>query len=120
MRWAENQEAGWCDKHIEAYVNIAGPVLGVPKAVSACMSGQPSLSGHVAAGCCLTFSGCCSDFSAVKGMQQYDQAVVQFAVLHVCLCTQAGLHNTLQVNHAQVQNGITVAAFLVWHTDQPC
>lgn len=45
MRWAENQEAGWCDKNIEAYVNIAGPVLGVPKAVSACMSGQPSLSG---------------------------------------------------------------------------
>lgn len=41
MRWAENQENGWCDKHIEAYVNIAGPVLGVPKAVSACLSGQP-------------------------------------------------------------------------------
>ena len=41
MRWAENQEKGWCDKHVEAYVNIAGPVLGVPKAVSACLSGQP-------------------------------------------------------------------------------
>ncbi|KAL3135758.1 hypothetical protein ABBQ32_007321 [Trebouxia sp. C0010 RCD-2024] len=40
MRWAENEEKGWCDKHIEAYVNIAGPVLGVPKAVSACMSGE--------------------------------------------------------------------------------
>lgn len=44
MRWAENQEKGWCDKHVEAYVNIAGPVLGVPKAVSACLSGQPSQS----------------------------------------------------------------------------
>ena len=43
MRWAENKEPGWCDKHIEAYVNIAGPVLGVPKAVSACLSGINAL-----------------------------------------------------------------------------
>ena len=40
MRWAENEESGWCETHLEAYVNIAGPVLGVPKAVSACLSGQ--------------------------------------------------------------------------------
>ena len=40
MRWAENEEAGWCEKHVEAYVNIAGPVLGVPKAVTACLSGH--------------------------------------------------------------------------------
>ena len=40
MRWAENEEPGWCETHLEAYVNIAGPVLGVPKAVSACLSGQ--------------------------------------------------------------------------------
>lgn len=40
MRWAENEEAGWCEKHVEAYVNIAGPVLGVPKAVTACLSGE--------------------------------------------------------------------------------
>ena len=40
MRWAENKQPGWCDKHIEAYVNIAGPVLGVPKAVTACLSGS--------------------------------------------------------------------------------
>lgn len=53
MRWAENEEKGWCDKHIEAYVNIAGPVLGVPKAVSACMSGQPlSISVLVVLNCC--------------------------------------------------------------------
>ena len=39
MRWAENEEPGWCEAHLEAYVNIAGPVLGVPKAVSACLSG---------------------------------------------------------------------------------
>jgi len=42
MRWAENEESGWCEKHLEAYVNIAGPVLGVPKAVTACLSGQPT------------------------------------------------------------------------------
>lgn len=43
MRWAENEESGWCNKHVEAYLNIAGPVLGVPKAVSACLSGSPPL-----------------------------------------------------------------------------
>ncbi len=42
MRWAENEQSGWCEKHLEAYVNIAGPVLGVPKAVTACLSGQPT------------------------------------------------------------------------------
>ncbi|KAL0043739.1 hypothetical protein WJX82_004801 [Trebouxia sp. C0006] len=40
MRWAENEQSGWCEKHLEAYVNIAGPVLGVPKAVTACLSGE--------------------------------------------------------------------------------
>ena len=43
MRWAENEQSGWVDQHMEAYVNIAGPVLGVPKAVSACLSGQSVL-----------------------------------------------------------------------------
>ena len=29
--WAERREAGWTEKHVAAYVNIAGTVLGVPK-----------------------------------------------------------------------------------------
>ena len=45
MRWAENEQSGWCEDHLEAYISIAGPVLGVPKAVSACLSGPaPTLS----------------------------------------------------------------------------
>ncbi|CAM9624868.1 unnamed protein product, partial [Chrysoparadoxa australica] len=35
-----NGGAGWVDKHIESYVNIAGPMLGVPKATSALLSGE--------------------------------------------------------------------------------
>lgn len=30
----------WVDKHIHSFVNIAGPILGVPKAVSALLSGE--------------------------------------------------------------------------------
>jgi phospholipid:diacylglycerol acyltransferase len=30
----------WVDKHIHSFVNIAGPVLGVPKAVTALLSGE--------------------------------------------------------------------------------
>ena len=40
LRWAENQEPGWTEKHIAEYVNIAGPVLGVPKALTAMLSGK--------------------------------------------------------------------------------
>ena len=32
----------WVDKHVEAYVNIAGPHLGVPKAATALLSGEMS------------------------------------------------------------------------------
>lgn len=32
--------ADWVDKHVETYVNIAGALLGVPKAVAALMSGE--------------------------------------------------------------------------------
>lgn len=33
-------EADWVDKHFESYINIAGALLGVPKAVSALLSGE--------------------------------------------------------------------------------
>ncbi len=29
--WVERKEQGWTEKHVAAYVNIAGTVLGVPK-----------------------------------------------------------------------------------------
>jgi phospholipid:diacylglycerol acyltransferase len=34
--------ADWVDRHIEAYINIAGPHLGVPKAATALLSGEMS------------------------------------------------------------------------------
>ncbi len=38
--WAESEEPGWLDTHVEAHVSIAGPPLGAPKAVSALLSGE--------------------------------------------------------------------------------
>lgn len=39
MRWAAAGDADWVERHVAAYVNIAGPTLGVPKAVTALLSG---------------------------------------------------------------------------------
>eukprot|EP00891_Asterochloris_glomerata_P002292 jgi/Astpho2/2292/e_gw1.00040.193.1_t len=40
LHWADDQEAGWTEKHVAHYANMAGPVLGVPKAVTAMLSGE--------------------------------------------------------------------------------
>eukprot|EP01012_Entosiphon_sulcatum_P016559 TRINITY_DN21482_c0_g1_i2.p1 TRINITY_DN21482_c0_g1~~TRINITY_DN21482_c0_g1_i2.p1 ORF type:complete len:418 (-),score=58.94 TRINITY_DN21482_c0_g1_i2:651-1883(-) len=45
LQWVESPEGGkggqsWVDHHIHSFVNIAGPLLGVPKAVSALLSGE--------------------------------------------------------------------------------
>lgn len=37
--WAEQEEEGWVEKHIANYINVSGPVLGVPKSVTAMLSG---------------------------------------------------------------------------------
>ncbi len=40
MAWAEAAAGpGWAEEHLEAVVNIAGTTLGVPKSVSALLSG---------------------------------------------------------------------------------
>ena len=39
MRWAAAGDPDWVERHVAAYVNIAGPTLGVPKAVTALLSG---------------------------------------------------------------------------------
>lgn len=44
MQWADSVEAGWVERHIATYVNIAGPVLGVPKSIPAFLSGPPPFS----------------------------------------------------------------------------
>lgn len=38
--WVERKESGWVEKHVAAYINIAGTVLGVPKALTALLSGE--------------------------------------------------------------------------------
>jgi len=45
LKWVEAESGGgggrdWVDRHIEAFINIAGTMLGVPKAISALLSGE--------------------------------------------------------------------------------
>ena len=41
LNWVENDAGkGWAEKHIHSFVNIAGTLLGVPKAVPALLSGE--------------------------------------------------------------------------------
>nr|ANH71127.1 phospholipid: diacylglycerol acyltransferase [Lobosphaera incisa]ANH79231.1 phospholipid:diacylglycerol acyltransferase [Lobosphaera incisa] len=40
FHWVEDMEKGWTEKYIATYVNIAGPVLGVPKSMTALLSGE--------------------------------------------------------------------------------
>ena len=45
MRWVEAPNGGrrgreWVDRHLHAYVPIAGPMLGTPKAISAMLAGE--------------------------------------------------------------------------------
>ena len=54
--WIEEEEAGWVEKHIHAYLNIAGPTLGVPKAVSTYLSGDISMPAGPSA-CALVSAG---------------------------------------------------------------
>ena len=49
MKWVEHQKttnanananANWVQQHVEAFINIAGPMLGVPKSLSSLVSGE--------------------------------------------------------------------------------
>ncbi|ORX54072.1 LACT-domain-containing protein [Hesseltinella vesiculosa] len=45
MKWVEHPEGGhggegWVDNHIEEFVNLSGPLLGVPKAMTFLLSGE--------------------------------------------------------------------------------
>ena len=39
MLWATEEDNDWVEKHIAAYVNIAGPTLGVAKSMTSLLSG---------------------------------------------------------------------------------
>ncbi|KAH9586396.1 Lecithin:cholesterol/phospholipid:diacylglycerol acyltransferase [Trypanosoma melophagium] len=40
FRWIEKREPGWMDKYVAYWINIGGPVLGLPKSVSALLTGD--------------------------------------------------------------------------------
>jgi hypothetical protein len=39
LSWVETQSPGWVDAHLHAYINLAGTLLGVPKAIAPMLSG---------------------------------------------------------------------------------
>lgn len=41
MRWVTVDDPGWVERHLAAYVNIAGTVLGVSKSTTSLLSGAP-------------------------------------------------------------------------------
>ncbi|GAB5591379.1 phospholipid:diacylglycerol acyltransferase [Umbelopsis nana] len=52
LKWAESPKGGnggksWADDHIEAFTNIAGPMIGVPKALAFMLSGETRDTMHL-------------------------------------------------------------------------
>ncbi len=45
--WVTEDDPDWVEKHIQAYVNIAGPVLGVAKSMTSLLSGLPPSFRHL-------------------------------------------------------------------------
>lgn len=39
LHWVDKQNPGWVDKYLKGYVNLAGPMLGLPKSLSPLLSG---------------------------------------------------------------------------------
>ncbi|KAI7900135.1 Lecithin:cholesterol acyltransferase-domain-containing protein [Cokeromyces recurvatus] len=51
LKWVESDQGGkggpnWVNDHIESFVNIAGPLMGVPKAVTSLLSGGTTIWGN--------------------------------------------------------------------------
>lgn len=40
LHWADEQQPGWVEEHVAVVFNCAGPILGVPKAVTSVLSGE--------------------------------------------------------------------------------
>ena len=43
----EADHLGWCEAHIRAQINIAGPTLGAPKALTPTLSGEQHSSLNI-------------------------------------------------------------------------
>ena len=39
MQYMDSIDVNWVENHVQTYINIAGPVLGVPKSIPAFLSG---------------------------------------------------------------------------------
>lgn len=49
LHWITDLEPDFAEQHLEAYLDIAGPILGVPKSFSALLSGEfPLAAPHTA------------------------------------------------------------------------
>lgn len=44
MSWVSADNPLWVEQHVAVYANIAGPTLGVPKAVSSFLSGRQAVA----------------------------------------------------------------------------
>jgi len=40
MQYMDSQDVNWVENNVHTYINIAGPVLGVPKSIPAFLSGE--------------------------------------------------------------------------------
>ena len=40
LQWMDSVDDKWTENHIQTYINLAGPVLGVPKSIPAFLSGE--------------------------------------------------------------------------------
>lgn len=40
LQWADAREPGWTDRHVHSFVNVGGPMMGMPKALAAVLSGE--------------------------------------------------------------------------------
>ena len=47
MAWISAKDSDWVENHVAVYANIAGPTLGVPKALSSFLSGIRALTSGV-------------------------------------------------------------------------
>ncbi|EIE87807.1 hypothetical protein RO3G_12518 [Rhizopus delemar RA 99-880] len=51
LKWVESKDHGqggsrWVNDHIESFINIGAPLLGVPKAITSLLSGGETIWGH--------------------------------------------------------------------------
>ena len=89
--WVTEDDPKWVDKHIHAYVNIAGPVLGVAKSMTSL------LSGDTAAMACLLVSDLVSCLNVY--MSCLDISVrpeVSTQLIHFAICSR-GVRLTLKL-----------------------